>query len=45
MKHIGIQHHYICETTQDKEIAILQISTVHQVANVFTKPLGQIELQ
>lgn len=40
-----IQSNYICERVEDKEIAVLQISMVHQVANTFTKPLRQIKLQ
>lgn len=40
-----IQSNYIRERIEDKDIAILQISMVHQVANVFIKSLRQIKLQ
>jgi hypothetical protein len=39
VKHIDIRHHYIRELLQSGAIAVEQISTVDNLADIFTKPL------
>lgn len=39
-KHIEIDVHFIREKVTSQQLAIQHISTEHQVANVFTKPLS-----
>ena len=38
-KHINIQYHYICNLIQSNTIAIEQVPSADNLANVFTKPL------
>ncbi len=40
-KHIDITYHFIRETTQNKEIQLLGVSTKEQKANGFTKPIDK----
>jgi hypothetical protein len=39
VKHIDIQHHYICELLQSKTITIEQVSSSDNLADLFTKSL------
>jgi hypothetical protein len=39
VKHINIRHHYIRELLQLGAIAVEQVSTVDNLADIFTKPL------
>ena len=39
LKHIDIQHHYICELLQSGAIAIEQVPSEDNLADLFTKPL------
>ena len=39
VKHINIQHHYICELIQSRTIMIKQVSSSNNLANLFTKSL------
>ena len=40
-KHIEIQHHFVREKIQEKEIVLTYCNTIENVANIFTKPLGK----
>ncbi|XP_057990595.1 uncharacterized mitochondrial protein AtMg00810-like [Hevea brasiliensis] len=40
-KHIEVRHHYIREKVLDREIELKGISTLDQVADIFTKALGK----
>jgi hypothetical protein len=40
-KHIHIRHHYIREQVEAKNVAVQWISTEHQEADIFTKPLPE----
>lgn len=44
-KHIVIRHHFICNLVEDKILALVFISTEHQFADLFTKPLDQIHFE
>jgi hypothetical protein len=39
VKHIDIRHHYICELLKSGGIAIEQVSSAENLADLFTKPL------
>ncbi|PSR73944.1 hypothetical protein PHLCEN_2v10251 [Hermanssonia centrifuga] len=39
MKHIGVQHHYICEKFEEKVVSAEYVATGDQVADVLTKAL------
>lgn len=38
-KHIDIRHHFIRELVEDNIVSIEHVSTVHQKADLLTKPL------
>ena len=40
-KHIEIRHHFLRDHAQKGDIALEFISTEKQLANIFTKPLGE----
>ena len=40
-KHIEIRHHFIRDHVQKGDIVIKFIDTLHQLADIFTKPLDQ----
>jgi hypothetical protein len=40
-KHINIKYHHFREAVQNKEISIWAINTTDQIADIFTKPLGE----
>jgi len=44
-KHIDIRHHFIRDEIQQKKLQIEWISTKEQVADILTKPLGNILFQ
>lgn len=44
-KHIDIRHHFIRDLVEDKILALEFISTEHQLADLFTKPLDQIRFE
>ncbi|KAI5342773.1 hypothetical protein L3X38_010649 [Prunus dulcis] len=39
-KHIELDCHIVCERTQPGLIATTHVPSAHQIANIFTKPLG-----
>src|ERR1700678_4192956 len=39
VKHIDIHHHYIRELLKSGHITLEQVSTIDNLANIFTKPL------
>jgi hypothetical protein len=44
-KHIEIQHHFVREKIQEKEIDLTYCNTTENVANIFTKPLGKMSFE
>jgi hypothetical protein len=38
-KHINIQHHFICDLVESREVALMFIPTENQLADILTKPL------
>lgn len=44
-KHIAIKHFFIREMVTEGELAVQQISSENQLADIMTKPLGAIRLQ
>lgn len=44
-KHIDIRHHFIRDLVEDNILALEFISTEHQLADLFTKPLDQIRFE
>ena len=45
MKHIDIKYHFIREKIQEKKIQVSHVSTHHQIADIFTKPLTKIKFE
>jgi hypothetical protein len=43
-KHIDIRHHFLRDHQQRGDIDIYHISTENQLANIFTKPLDEINV-
>ena len=43
-KHIDVQYHYICKLVDRKVLATAHISSEHNLADIFTKPLPPQEL-
>ena len=44
-KHIGIQYHFIRELVESRQIFLLYISTLDQLADFLTKPLGRVKFE
>ena len=44
-KHIEIQHHFVREKIQEKEIDLTYCNTIENVADIFTKPLGKMSFE
>ena len=44
-KHIEIQHHFVREKIESKEIDLIYCNTSDNVANIFTKPIGRIKFE
>ena len=44
-KHIEIQHHFVREKIQSKEIDLVYCNTTDNVTDIFTKPLGKINIE
>lgn len=44
-KHIDVRFHHVRDMVQRKEISLRHISSVEQVADILTKPLGQATFQ
>jgi hypothetical protein len=40
-KHIDIQHHFLRDHQQRRDIDINHVSSDHQLADIFTKPLDE----
>ena len=40
-KHIEIQHHFVREKIQSKEIDLIHCNTDENMVDIFTKPLGK----
>jgi hypothetical protein len=40
-KHLNIKYHHFREAVVNKEISIWKVDTKEQVADIFTKPLGE----
>ena len=39
-KHIDVRHHFIRDHVQKKDVKVQFVPTQHQLADIFTKPLG-----
>ena len=39
VKHIDVQHHYICDLVEDGKITVCHLPSTENLADVFTKPL------
>ena len=44
-KHIEIQHHFVREKIQSKEIDLIYCNTTDNVSDIFTKPLGKMNFE
>ena len=44
-KHIEIQHHFVREKIQSKEIDLIYCNTDENMADIFTKPLGKAKFE
>jgi KUP system potassium uptake protein len=44
-KHIEIQHHFVREKIQSKEIDLIYCNTDENMADIFTKPLGKTKFE
>ena len=44
-KHIELQHHFIREKIESKEIELIYCNTSENVADIFTKPVGKIHFE
>ena len=44
-KHFEIQHHFVREKIQEKEIDMIYCKTTDNVADIFTKPLGSMSFE
>ena len=44
-KHIEIQHHFVREKIQEKEIDLTYCKTTDNVADIFTKPLRKMSFE
>jgi hypothetical protein len=42
-KHINIHHHFLCDHVIRGDIALSHVSTNHQLADIFTKPLDEAQ--
>ena len=42
VKHIDIRHHFISECVEDRKILVLHVSSINNLADLFTKALGRI---
>jgi hypothetical protein len=45
LKHIDIRYHFVREAYQSKLIDLCYVRTIDQIADVFTKPLGNTQFQ
>ena len=45
MKHIDIRHHFICECVENREISVLDVPSINNLADLFTKPLSHVTHQ
>ena len=45
VKHINIRHHFIRECVENKSISVLHVSSVNNLADLFTKALGRVAHQ
>ena len=44
-KHIEIEHHFVREKMQSKEINLVYCNTNENVVDIFTKPLGKAKFE
>ena len=44
-KHIELQHHFVREKIESKDIELNYYSTSENVADIFTKPIGRIHFE
>ena len=44
-KHIEIQHHFMREKFEAKEINLIYYNTSDNVANIFTNPVGKVKFE
>ena len=44
-KHIEIQHHFVREKIQSKEIDLIYCNTPDNVVDIITKPLGKMNFE
>ena len=45
IKHINIQHHFICECIENGEISVLHVPSIDNLVDLFTRPLGHVAHQ
>ena len=43
--HIELQHHFVGEKIESKEIKLMYCNTSDNVADIFTKPIGKIHFE
>ena len=44
-KHIELQHHFVREKIESKEIELIYCNTSDNVTDIFTKPVGKIHFE
>jgi hypothetical protein len=45
IKHIKLRHNFnVCEKIENDEIKLVYIPTIKQETNIFTKPLGNVDM-
>lgn len=44
-KHMEIQHHFVREKIESKEIDLIYCNTSDNVADIFTNPVGKIKFK
>jgi hypothetical protein len=45
MKHIDIQHHFMCEAIEDGKLSVKYIPTDDNPVDIFTKPLAKVKFR
>jgi hypothetical protein len=44
-KHINIQHHFVCERVESRDVIFTHLSTQEMLADALTKPLARLQFQ
>ena len=45
VKHIDIRHHFICDCVKNRDISVLHVPSISNLADLFTKALGHVAHQ